>query len=116
MAENETTLPRFAGEYLRCFEQTWTPDTPVDRVRFVVLDSETTGLDPRGDRLITIGAVAVVDNEIVLEDSFDELLKVDYNTAAVTVHGVTREESRGGVEEAAALESFLKYLRDGVIV
>jgi DNA polymerase III subunit epsilon len=116
MSKHEATLPRFGGEYLRRFERTWTPETPVNRVRFVVLDSETTGLDPRRDRLITIGAVAVIHNEIVLEDSFDELLKVDYNTAAVTVHGVTREESRGGVDETTALESFLAYLKDGVIV
>jgi DNA polymerase III subunit epsilon len=38
-------------------------------MRFVLLDSETRGLDPRKDRLITIGAVAVQNGEIVLEDS-----------------------------------------------
>ncbi len=32
------------------------------------------------------------------------------------MHGVTRDESRGGVEEPEALERFLDYLRDGVIV
>ena len=46
-------LPRAASRH------TWTDDTPIEQVRFVVLDSETTGLDPRTDRLITIGAVAV---------------------------------------------------------
>jgi DNA polymerase-3 subunit epsilon len=34
----------------------------------------------------------------------------------VAVHGITRDESREGVSEAAAIESFLKYLRDGVTV
>ena len=98
------------------FEHTWVPAAPIDSVRFVVLDSETTGLNPRKDRLITIGAVAVQGGEILLEDSFEALLKVDYNTSAVTVHGVTREESLGGMNEPEALELFLDYLKDGVIV
>jgi DNA polymerase-3 subunit epsilon len=97
-------------------ENTWTGETPVDEVRFVVLDSETTGLDPRKDRLITIGAVAVIGGEIVLDDSYEALLKVEYNTSAITVHGVTRDESRQGLDEPVALEQFLAYLKDGVIV
>ena len=91
-------------------------NTPIGQVRFVALDSETTGLDPRRDRLITIGAVAVVNGEILLDDSFDALLPVRYNTSAVTVHGITRDESQAGVEEPEALQQFLTYLRDGVIV
>ena len=102
--------------YLRLFESTWSGDTPVDRVRFVVLDSETTGLDPRKDRLITIGAVAVENGEIVLEDGFEAMLKVQYNTSAVTVHGVTRDQALQGLDEPEALMRFLAYLRDGVIV
>jgi DNA polymerase III subunit epsilon len=104
------------GRYRECFETTWTDETPIDQVRFVVLDSETTGLDPRNDRLITVGAVAVADHEIRLADSFDALLKVAENTSAVTVHGITRDETRGGLDEAEALRRFLEYLRDGVIV
>ena len=54
--------------------------------------------------------------EILLEDSFEALLKVAHNTSAVTVHGVTRDQSRGGLDEQDALQRFLDYLRDGVIV
>ena len=108
--------PPFLERYRRCFDATWQDDTPIDRVRFVVLDSETTGLNPRTDRLITIGAVAVEAGDLVLGDSFHSLIRVSQNTPAVTVHGVTRDESRKGVEETAALEAFLDYLRDGVIV
>jgi DNA polymerase III subunit epsilon len=85
-------------------------------VRFVVLDTETTGLDPRRDRIVTIGAIVVKAGEILLEDSFEALLKVAHNTSAVTVHGVTRDDSRSGLEEPEALRLFLDYLKDGVIV
>jgi DNA polymerase-3 subunit epsilon len=107
---------RFIDDYQRAFDTTWSDDTPVDRVRFVALDSETTGLNPVTDRLITIGAVAVQNGDIVLEDSFEALLQVARNTAAVAVHGITRDETRRGLEEPDALRRFLDYLKDGVIV
>jgi len=109
-------LPPFIGRYQQHFDVTWADDVPIEQVRFVVLDSETTGLNPRIDRMVTIGAVAVQAGEILLEDSFAALIKVSANTSAVTVHGVTRDESRDGIEEQEALERFLNYLRDGVIV
>ena len=108
--------PAFIGRYRERFAATWTDATPVDQIRFVVLDSETTGLDPRHDRLITIGGVAVCSGEIRLDDSFDALIRVEHNTSAVEVHGVTRDESRGGIDEVDALERFLEYVKDVVIV
>jgi DNA polymerase-3 subunit epsilon len=102
--------------YQLCFRESWRDDDSIDRVRFVVLDSETTGLNPAVDRIITIGAVGVSGGEIVLEDSFSALIQVSHNTEAVTVHGVTRDQARLGLSEADALERFLDYLRDGVIV
>ncbi len=110
------SFPEALAGYYDSFRQTWEDDTPTELVRFVVLDSETTGLDPRKDRLVSIGAVAVERNEIVLADAFEALLKVQYNTSAVTVHGVTCEESRDGLDEADAVMRFLHYLRDGIIV
>jgi DNA polymerase-3 subunit epsilon len=102
--------------YRACFERTWADEEPIARVRFVVLDSETTGLNPAVDTLVTIGAVAVENGDIVLDDSFSALLKVERNTEAVTVHGVTRDEASRGLSEPDAIERFLDYLRDGVIV
>lgn len=103
-------------KYLDSFAETWEEDSPVSQVRFVVLDTETTGFDPRRDKIITIGAVGVVDGEILLEDSFEVMLPIAYNNSSVTVHGITRDEAMGGMEEPEALELFLDYLQDGVIV
>jgi DNA polymerase III subunit epsilon len=106
--------PAFVRRYRDRFVNSWSDDTAIERVRFVVLDSETTGLNPATDRIITIGAVAVIDGDILLEDSFDALLRMERNTEAV--HGITRDETRGGLTEEDALARFLEYLRDGVIV
>ena len=110
------STPAFITRYRERFTRTWTDNVPIERVRFVVLDSETTGLNPATDRLVTIGAVAVRANEIRLDDAFAALLKLEHNTEAVTVHGVTRDQSRAGMNEPEALERFLDYLGDGIIV
>jgi DNA polymerase-3 subunit epsilon len=107
---------RFLDEYRASFRSSWDADTSASRVRFVVLDSETTGADARTARLITLGAVAVLHGQIDLSDSYEETIWIGYNTPSVAVHGLTRDETRDGVAEAEALESFLKYLRNGVIV
>jgi DNA polymerase-3 subunit epsilon len=109
-------LPPFVCRYLSRFESTWRDETPVANVRFVVLDSETTGLNSRTDRLVSIGAVVVRGGEILLDDSYEALLKVAYNSGSVLVHGITREEALVGMDEPEALEEFLEYLGDGVIV
>jgi DNA polymerase III subunit epsilon len=116
MAGIAVTEPPFLDRYRARFDRTWDDDTTIDRVRFVVLDSETTGLNPRVDRLVTIGAVVVQNDEILLDHAFDAMVRVEENTTAVTVHGVTRDESRLGLEEPEALARFLDYLGDGVIV
>ena len=102
--------------YRSSFQQTGTDATSIEDVRFVVLDTETTGLDPRRDKLITIGALAVRNGEIRLDETFEVMLKVTYNSSSVTVHGITRDEAREGMDEPEALEAFLGFLRDGVIV
>ncbi len=102
--------------YLTAFENTWAGDTPAAQIRFVVVDTETTGLDPRRDRIITIGAVAVRGDEILLDDAFEIMLKLAYNHSSVAIHGITRDEAASGMEEPEALVLFLEYLRDGIIV
>jgi len=103
--------------YREAFAQTWDDHAPVRQVRFVSLDCETTGLDPVKDSIITIGAVTVEDGSINLEDQYEALLKIAYNTSSVVVHGITAEEAaEHGMEEAEALVGLLEYLKDGVIV
>ena len=105
-----------AAEYDTHFAPSWGDRLVWGETRFVVLDTETTGLDPRRDTIVTIGAVGIVGSEIILDDSFEILIPFFHNTASVVIHGITRELSETGVDQETALRHFLKYLRDGVIV
>ena len=113
---NSTSISSIVDAYLGVFAGTWADTANPDHVRFVVLDSETTGTDPARDHLVSIGAVAVKKSQIVLADSFEATLKIAHNLSSVMVHGITRDEARDGMEEPEAVLAFVEYLRDGVIV
>ena len=111
-----TPLASALSAYRAAFTGTWPDAVASEDVRFVVLDCETTGLDPKRDRIVSIGAVALTGGEIDLGDTYEALLRVLHNTAATVVHGITRDETREGISEDEALAGLLDYLRDGVIV
>ena len=102
--------------FLETFQSAAPESAPLDEARFVVLDCELTGLDPKTAKIVSIGAVSVVANEIVLSDSFDQLVRIYFNTSAVTVHGVTREESQSGRRVEDVVEDLLVYLGPAVII
>ena len=82
--------------------------------RWVVVDTETSGLDPEHDRLLAIGAVAVDDDGILLDDSFEIVLKGDRSgdAANIVVHGIGHGAQAAGVPARDALESFRAWAAD----
>ena len=57
MDQEPLSTPSFVRRYRARVEHTWGDHAPSERVRFVVLDSETTGLNPATDRLILAGSM-----------------------------------------------------------
>ncbi len=82
------------------------------QTRWVVVDTETSGLDPARDRLLAIGAVAVDGQGIRVGDSFECVLRTEGIGAAanVVVHGIGHEAQRGGAPAATALPAFAAWL------
>ncbi|MFO1322621.1 MAG: 3'-5' exonuclease [Burkholderiales bacterium] len=80
--------------------------------RWVVVDTETSGLDPARDALLAIGAVAVDDEGIRLADSFEVVLRHDgpVDAGSVLVHGLGHAAQRGGAPVAAALADFADFV------
>jgi DNA polymerase-3 subunit epsilon len=76
--------------------------------RWVVIDTETAGLDPDRDPLLAIGAVAVDDDGIVLDDSFEVFVRnvPAGNAANIVVHGIGHAAQATGTPPPAALAAF----------
>ncbi len=89
-----------------------------DDGRWVVLDVESSGLDPARDRLLAIAAVGLRHESgtvprIVVGDSFEVVLRQDeapVDKANILVHGIGVGAQRGGVAPAEALEAFERWV------
>jgi DNA polymerase III subunit epsilon len=79
--------------------------------RYVVVDTETTGLNTRTDTLLSIGAVAYVGGVVDVSDSFSVTLRPErvYHGESVLIHGLSGEEQMAGHDPVDALGAFLRY-------
>ena len=90
---------------------------PINKCRFVVLDTETTGLDPKTDRILSIGAVAVTNYSANVADSFETLVKQEkQNAESIAVHEITPGVSAQADLPKNVLEQFLNYVKGSVII
>jgi len=87
-------------------------------MRQIVLDTETTGLDPaQGHRIIEIGCVEIVDRRIT-GNRFHRYLNPEreIEEGAVRVHGITLEELRDKPRFADIAAEFLDFVRGAELV
>lgn len=86
--------------------------------REIILDTETTGLDPRkGDRLIEIGCVEIEDL-LPTGRTLHKLMDPErlINPEAIRVHGITDEMVRGKPKFAALAEEILDFIGDAPVI
>lgn len=110
------SYPKFWKKYLEQVAEAQKIDAYKD-IRFVALDTETTGFDIKKDRMLSIGAVAIRNNRILVDDSLELYIKQDvFKKETAVIHGITKAGGNEKTEEEKALKKFVKYLRGGVIV
>lgn len=95
--------------------------SPPNENRWVVVDVESSGLNPKTDRLISIAALAIVFDEqrkprLDLGDSFEVVIKQppelldSIDKENILIHGIGVDAQKKGVPAAQALDAFLKYV------
>ncbi len=87
-------------------------------MREVVLDTETTGLDPAaGHRIVEIGGVELV-NHVATGRSFHTYVNPqrDIPDGATAIHGLTAEFLGGQPTFAAIVDEFHAFIADAVLV
>jgi len=110
------------GVFQRCSINTWSgkieKNTPVKGCPFVVFDTELSGLDPKKDFIVSIGAIKMTGGTIYISNELYRLIRPagEMTKKSVEIHGITpgeleRKESLGSV-----LPEFLEFIKDSVLV
>ncbi len=101
-------------EIFRDFDQ----GRPLADYTFVVCDTELTGLNRRRDEIISIGAVRIVDLQIVPGETFHRYVRpgnIDPNQATL-IHRITPELLRNAPPMEEVLPDFVRFCGDALIV
>lgn len=99
--------------YFAAFDQT----RPLTDYRFVVLDTELTGLSRR-DEIISIGAVRITNLQIELGATFHQYIRprnLNHNQATF-IHQITPEQLREAPPIEEVLPEFVEFCGDSLLV
>jgi len=92
-------------------------DIELEKIRFVVFDTETTGLQLTKDRILSIGAVSVLGNSIDVSDSLETYVEQEeFNKDSVAIHGLLKQGNFIKLSEKEAIIQFLDFIKDAVLV
>lgn len=101
--------PEFWKEYLSKFEK--------KSNRFVVISTETSGLDTETDVILSIGAIAIEENAVVIGDAFEVvLLQYVYNHDNGISNDFIIESKQPKSLEPQAIQAFVEYLGNAVLI
>ncbi|NMM47980.1 3'-5' exonuclease [Marinigracilibium pacificum] len=115
--DNRESLSKDALDYLELFST----NNSSPKNQFVVLDTETTGLDTSKDNIISFGAVKIQDQKIVLKDSIYLFIlpekELNKQEESAIVHGLSQKEVTDfGISEYEAAKQILKFISNYTII
>jgi DNA polymerase-3 subunit epsilon len=87
-------------------------------MRQIILDTETTGLDPsEGHRIIEIGCVEMIDRKLT-GNNFHQYLQPDHeiDEGAIQVHGISNEFLQDKPRFAEIMDDFMQYVKGAELI
>ena len=101
--------PQFWKDYLTKFD--------VKSDRFVILSTETSGLNPKKDVIMSLGGIAVVDNSIIISDTFEVAIpQYKYLHDNGITNDFLMESNQPKLVEAQAIEKLVEYIGNATLV
>ena len=85
---------------------------------YVCLDCETTGLSPKKDEILSIGAVIIKNNKILMRKTLNIFVKPSQNVSAesIKIHQIRPVDLQNAVEPEVAIRELLEFIGSRAIV
>ena len=79
---------------------------------WVALDCETTGLNPRTDEIVSIGAVRIVGERILTSERLELLVRPEKGVTAdsVRIHRLRERDLEGGLPKDEAMRRLMRFI------
>lgn len=111
----KSLLPDYWNSYSEACRKKQPSD--LSAVDFVVLDTETTGMDPLVDRILSMGALRLQHHTIQVKDTLEMFVQQEhYDHMTTRVHCILKNEGSGSISEPEALKRLLRYLSGSVLI
>lgn len=110
-------LPALVLKYLES-SRTVDVSAPLDRADYVVFDSELTGLQPKKDSIVSLGALRMKGGRISFGDCFYRVVepRTKLTGKSVVIHGITPSEATECPSIGVLLPEFLDFCGNRVLV
>ena len=110
--------PAFFQTYLQALEQQQPMSTAIREIEFVVLDTESTGTNPKKDRVVSFAAMRVQGYEIDVSSAVDWRIRgqLPSSGTSIEIHGVLNRELEDGMPEARFVEELTNYVGAAILV
>ena len=91
---------------------------PLHQLTYTVFDTETTGLDPRRDQIVSLAAVRIVNGRLRETEVLNTLVDPgrSISTTATAIHGITNEMVAGQMTIAQAFPQFLHFAEGAILL
>jgi len=90
----------------------------IKETEIISLDIETTGLDSKKDRIVSIGLVQISQLGVKLDSCWHQIIKINKNLPekSVVIHNITDDETATGITIDEAIPEMLKRLKGKVVL
>ena len=107
--------PSFWEQYESAFAKA--EQKPLAETRFIALDTETTGLDIKKDRILSIGAIAIKGDTITVSDSLELYVEQDhYDPKSTPIHGILKKGAYDKTSAIEAIQQTLHFIGTDIII